>query len=821
MLKHFFKFFLLLAIFISNDAQAQFTIVEDFRNQPSSNIIKGDNAIFTSGNIDPVGAGWLRLTPAATKNSNGSYSILKNQKGYVYINKSFPSSLGLLVDFEYKAWREAEESYKGGDGFSVFLFDASTPSFSLGGYGGSLGYAAFQANSTTYTYGLSGGYLGIGFDAYGNFAKGNEGRKGGLRYNGTTYTGDYVASNGDDGLGGRVPQSIIMRGKTTNNQSTTTAFLAGKRLTSFAIDYPSTTNTRPTDNSYYRRVQLKLQPIKEGSNAGKYNLEIFVKTSPTGNFVREVQYITTEVPPALMKIGFAASTGGAVNNHEIRNLVITTPGNLRVTKTANVDYLKTSTGNNIVTYYIDVNNDTPASLSNILFEDKLTDAQGVLIPAGTFQINQVTTSGFSNNPTLSHNGYNTLNGNLALQANSTGRITVRGTLLKVTNGNYLKNTATVANNDITDEDLDNNTSVVTLPVFNEGIDVTIEGTTNTNCIDLTNGNVYTIQAKNVGSDPFTLTAASPFPTTRLHVQVPIPANGTFAAISNIGWELAADSVKNGIRYKNYFSTNATTLQAGAYYGSNPITYAIKLPSNYSSPTYTNSPKVALLTRQNAGSTSTVKESNNSTAASNNIIHIVTTITPDAPELAEQNFIYCHNSVATPLSATTSNGNTLQWYQDINSVPSNTAITPSTDVIGTRTYYVSQSNSNGCESPKVPIKVTVMAQPSGGEITTAKTRLCINQAPTSIESKLAENNPQFQYSWEVSTDGGNTWNNINATSVNYQPPVLTKSAQYRRITTNTVSIDGKTHSCMATSNIISYTVVVCGAITNPMLRSRAK
>ena len=67
--------------------------------------------------------------------------------------------------------------------------------------------------------------------------------------------------------------------------------------------------------------------------------------------------------------------------------------------------------------------------------------------------------------------------------------------------------------------------------------------------------------------------------------------------------------------------------------------------------------------------------------------------------------YCQNAVAVPLQATGSN---LLWYTvATGGTGSSTAPTPSTAVIGSTTYYVSQTLSS-CESPRAAITVIVTA-----------------------------------------------------------------------------------------------------------------
>ena len=372
--KHIQLFFIVL--FITSQAHAQFTITDDFKGSTVQDVIIGDDAKLTSGDEDPVNAGWLRLT-----------SDDNNQKGYAYVNKSFPSTLGVLIDFEYVQWRtRADNTYHGADGISVFLFDAQygPGNFQLGTYGGSLGYAN-QNNEPRVT----GGYLGIGLDAYGNFARSSEGKNG--------------------GPSGLSPNSIVFRGPTTNNQNTTNTYLKGVTILQNGnivdainssgnsqhnvVDYNTITSTRPTKDQFYRRVQVEIIP----TGTGFYDISVRWATEFGGQFVELMTYRTQDVPPNLLKVGFAASTGGGFNMHEVRNLLITTPGNVRVVKRADKDFLRSIPAGisaNEITYHIEVVNDTDAALDKIDFSDHLTDANGDPIPNGLFSIESITHSGF-------------------------------------------------------------------------------------------------------------------------------------------------------------------------------------------------------------------------------------------------------------------------------------------------------------------------------------------------------------------------------------------------------------------------------------------
>ena len=74
--------------------------------------------------------------------------------------------------------------------------------------------------------------------------------------------------------------------------------------------------------------------------------------------------------------------------------------------------------------------------------------------------------------------------------------------------------------------------------------------------------------------------------------------------------------------------------------------------------------------------------------------------------------YCQGATASALTATAASGNSLYWYLNATGgTAATTAPTPSTASAGSYTYYVSQYNSAGDESPRASINVTVNALPS--------------------------------------------------------------------------------------------------------------
>lgn len=483
------KFFLILIGFLlfTEHGMAQFTITENFKGSSvGGDIILGgkgtgnENAYLTSGNNynsgDPINQGWLRLTESAG-----------NRAGYAYINKSFPSTLGVAIEFEYKAWRKSSDSYNGADGFSVFLFDATAP-FSIGGYGGSLGYANYNDDNN----GLAGAYLGIGIDEYGNFATNNDGRHGG------------VSSTVQ-------PNSITLRGPASSGWK----YLTSKQLQNSPItngptsmDYNTVTTSRPTDATFYRKVKILITPTGTAAFP-RYQITVYWTTTLGGAYTQLLTYTTTDPIPNKLKLGFAASTGGGFNYHEIRNVLITTPGNVRVQKS--VDQTSQTQGNDL-TYTVNVTNDTGSDLNGILLNDTIKDGTGnILSPVNDFQIKSITfnnqgtinntAEGFTSGIAVTSGFTNPFATTLNVAKNSTASFTIVGTIKNIPSGGVINNNVSIdpSPSGITDTDLSNNYSTVSTTVLNPKVDLKIEKGVDNHGMAKLGGNVFTIQVTNISS----------------------------------------------------------------------------------------------------------------------------------------------------------------------------------------------------------------------------------------------------------------------------------------------------------------------------------
>ncbi|GAB2647253.1 hypothetical protein GCM10027035_46060 [Emticicia sediminis] len=107
----------------------------------------------------------------------------------------------------------------------------------------------------------------------------------------------------------------------------------------------------------------------------------------------------------------------------------------------------------------------------------------------------------------------------------------------------------------------------------------------------------------------------------------------------------------------------------------------------------------------------VKNSSTTCISPDQIFTIKINDTPVTPTVTNP-INYCQNASTTILSAIASGSNSLLWYgtSPSNGTSSLIAPTPSSSIIGTTSYYVSQKNANNCESSRALISVVVHAVP---------------------------------------------------------------------------------------------------------------
>jgi hypothetical protein len=266
-----------------------FPVTESFENSTltdSAEWTLGDHAFLTASNgTDTAGNGWLRLTDATN-----------NQEGYIYNTQAFPSSSGLDVTFDYASYGGT-----GADGLAFFLFNGAVNSFAEGPLGGSLGYASCPTSNQN---GMTGGYVGIGFDEFGNFD--NSG---------------FCGAGGTSSV--ENPNAITVRGAAFPGQAASTS------ASDASGSYPVITSVPAQE---HLDDATPTAPLKVNVAVSSSDLLTVYVTYPDGT-VQTVEsgfQLPSADLPSTLKFGWIASTGGSNDIHEVRNTTVAEPDDLHV-----------------------------------------------------------------------------------------------------------------------------------------------------------------------------------------------------------------------------------------------------------------------------------------------------------------------------------------------------------------------------------------------------------------------------------------------------------------------------------------------------------
>ncbi|MEG3934588.1 DUF4347 domain-containing protein, partial [Microcoleus sp. T3_B1] len=314
------------------------------------------------GTGDPDGQGTLRLTSNAF-----------DQAAFVIYNNPISATEGLRVTFDFFAYNRGTAIYRdapanapllGADGISFFLIDGTATPTKAGGYGGSLGYA--QNNRGGEVPGIVGGYLGVGLDEFGNYSSTIAGKQGGR-----------IPNNGTDQL----PDAVGLRGRASTIPTENYKFLGSSLLTnsltgvSIGIDNKDTSIRAQAK----RTVQITLFPTTN-SPTSPNRLTVAFDVNRNGTFdagetlidISNLATINGEVPRTF-KFGFAASTGGNTNIHEVNNVIVESINQPALR--ADVSIVKKgplfATPNSTITYTITSTNNGPDSAESVLIQDPL------------------------------------------------------------------------------------------------------------------------------------------------------------------------------------------------------------------------------------------------------------------------------------------------------------------------------------------------------------------------------------------------------------------------------------------------------------------
>jgi Ca2+-binding RTX toxin-like protein len=241
------------------------------------------------------------------------------QSSFLLFSTPVDSTQGLSITFDFYSYGGT-----GGDGLSFIVLDGAVGTVtSAGGFGGSLGYAN-RTDGTVLTPGIAGGYVGIGFDEFGNYSTPIEGRNGG-------------ASLGAD--------SIAIRGGSAQGYQ----YLTGAELPpEISIDNPIPNDLNRDNAKRSARIDLTanglLSVLVDFNNDGD-----FLDSGETNAALQNVDVKTANggiLPPSL-RFGFAAATGSATNIHEFGNFKATNSSGVPLAGDFQAQTVGGGTGNSI------------------------------------------------------------------------------------------------------------------------------------------------------------------------------------------------------------------------------------------------------------------------------------------------------------------------------------------------------------------------------------------------------------------------------------------------------------------------------------------
>ena len=99
--------------------------------------------------------------------------------------------------------------------------------------------------------------------------------------------------------------------------------------------------------------------------------------------------------------------------------------------------------------------------------------------------------------------------------------------------------------------------------------------------------------------------------------------------------------------------------------------------------------------------------------------LTVTINPTPAQPGISGVAFCQNYPTTQLSSSAGSGNNLNWYgtNQFGGSAASTAPTPPSNNVGTFNYFVSQTNSFSCESPRATLPVTINPTPGAPAVRT--------------------------------------------------------------------------------------------------------
>jgi type IV pilus assembly protein PilY1 len=285
-----------------------------------------------TNNQDSSGNGALRLTNGCFTTSRGKQVCYYQQDGAIFLRDPYPSNQGVQVTFTTYTYGGDNSGGHGADGIAFYILNGSVPA-NLGAWGGSLGYSCSNSNSPY--NGMTGAYLGLGMDEYGNFL--NQGDNTHTGINGSANPGE-VGIRGYGGVNLAALQKIKASATVSDVQNTCKnggsydghtlpdyAMVPGSYVTGLKIaDESASTRASATSGSSATLATPITYTLKITPNGLLSLWYAYNKTNTSGGLgtqlINNLSIANTSLygpMPSSFRFGFGASTGGSNNVHEI------------------------------------------------------------------------------------------------------------------------------------------------------------------------------------------------------------------------------------------------------------------------------------------------------------------------------------------------------------------------------------------------------------------------------------------------------------------------------------------------------------------------
>jgi uncharacterized repeat protein (TIGR01451 family) len=299
---------------------------------------------FTERN--PKNPHWKFLgTACLTGGQSGALQLTSDsgdQSGTAYLDQPFSSRLGVSIEFDYACY--GSDTNNIGDGFCFYLIDGAQTTLA-GAYGAALGYSCMTGTQPPVP-GVTAGYVGIGFDNYGNYASNLAGPNGPGRQRNTL--GVRGSGSGTDGF----------------------RWLRGEHVPG---GFQAKWETRAHVQISILNGLLTVRHSTGSDPNGLILIKDFDLTNAHGQGVM----------PTTFKLGLAASTGAARASHLIRNLHVALPADMPLAEMTGPQVVEAGGS---LTYTIKVRNDGPNNVPDAevlgTIPTELTDPILQCVPEG-------------------------------------------------------------------------------------------------------------------------------------------------------------------------------------------------------------------------------------------------------------------------------------------------------------------------------------------------------------------------------------------------------------------------------------------------------